>query len=251
MNCHKKSDREIAEFIMIFTGQPYENLVDEELLFVLELNNITTSTTYFENESTAIIDQRNALVSPLANWNSNDGKMSISTNYSLVKTVGSNKYFLVWATATWLDFPLLRMTDVFALNSTGTYDDSYTPNANYKQQFMCDDCGTTTRLRIVTGNILSNDGAELKYKNLFPYIELNPIVAKCISCNKLAEDKSFSAHIKYQIITTGPANIQAGYAHKTFGLSSIGVSLGFESFGFSASFDTHFDEYIAEAVTLI
>lgn len=61
-----KTDREIAEFIMMYTGNDYENLLDEELLFVLDLNYITTTTTYFEEKDEMIIDRRNNFVSPLA-----------------------------------------------------------------------------------------------------------------------------------------------------------------------------------------
>lgn len=249
-NLSEKTDREIAEFIMMYTGQPYENLMDENLLFVLDLDNISTSTSYLTSDS-EITDQRYQTIQPRDVWSSNDGKMQITTNSSLKHTDSNGKHYLIWSTANWIDFPITRMTDTFVLYSSGVFDDAYAEYASYTQSFYCDDCAkTTTRVRIVSKDDPSEDTAELKYATYVPYLEFNPIVARCLACNRLATDVSLSAFVQYQTIVGSPINIQAGYAHKYVGIGSVGISIGKKGFSFSASPTVYYTDYTARALTL-
>ncbi|MBQ4348586.1 MAG: hypothetical protein IJC79_03110 [Clostridia bacterium] len=245
------TDAEIAQFIMLYTGQEQIVPIEDAYLFVLEFKSITTTKTYIS--TTSVTDDRENIATPLASWESNDGAMTITTNYGLRKTVNGNKYFSVYANAWWEDFPFLRTTDVLAIGSNAVYDDSYDENGYVNQIFYCEDCKEfTTMYSSVSGDNRISGNAEMLYENLFPYIEFNSYTARCNNCNiGDVDDNMFNVFLNFGIIVPTVANIQAGYGHTTFGLTGISVSISADKvLSISGNFGTVVKDYIAEAVTV-
>lgn len=255
-NLPEKTDREIAEFIMMYTGQEYNNISDNELLFVLDFDNISTTTSIIvANENIKTIkDSRYSQISPLADWIATDNKIKLSTNYSITSTDGTYKYCTVWTRSSWLKFPLMRLTDKLALSTSATFDDSVKEEGSISQNFYCESCkGTRVENFAVSKTKPKNTNIELVYDNFVPHLKFSGYVAGCKNCSDggIPTDSLFSVFLKYGIIVNGVANIQSGYAYKTLGLGEASVGIDTDgSLSFSAPITAKYTYYTARAVTV-
>lgn len=246
------SELNIAEFIMQYTQQEYEGLPDDQILSILEFDNITSTCSYvrIDNNGTSHVSPVDAL--PYASWTSNDGYMKITTNYSYDKSVGNNKYYVVWATANWIKMPAVRMEDSFTLGTSGTFDDSYSEFAYVTQNSHCANCPKDiSNYREVSSTDLSDDDLELKYSSYTPYITFDLSEPRCSSCVGPTGNTMILCYLKYRISCTGNVNVQATYAHKTFGIGDITLSVSTSGIpDFSVPFGTTITEYTARAITV-
>lgn len=248
------SDYDIAIFILQYTGQSYEGLPEGEILNILTLNNLTTSSSYItvkEDGSTTISNDDVVLYD---DWLSNDGYMKITTNYSYIKTVGREKYYQVMGMATWLKYPAMALQDTFVVGTNGTFDASYSEYANVNQRFKClNSCETpfTYLTRSVTRTNPTDLDLSLTYKSFVPVMNFIPHGPRCNSCPGPSVHDMFHAYLRYGVLADESINIQAGYAHKTFGIGNI--SVGIDATGapnFSIGITGTISEYIARPITI-
>lgn len=252
------SDIDLAKFIMEFTEQNSEGLPENEILDMLEYDNISTSNVYLLVDEQGMVEElskEEALIAMAADWTSTDGVMQITTSSTKTKTSGSQKYFTVWAHATWLKINVNKMSDVFVLGTNAFFNDAFTEQGNVNQTFVCQNgCSRqTTRYRSVNANSTVDADLVMNYDNFVPCLYFDNIDTRCDYCTSGSSAKctSFSAYIKYGIIAEGTANIQAAYGHKTFGFGNISVAISATglpvlSIGAGGSMKS----YTARAVTL-
>lgn len=248
------SDYELAISIYEYTGQEYAGLPESIILDILDLNNISTTSTYITVDQNGTSQTYSSDAVPYAVWNSSDGYMKITTNYSLLSTSGSEKHYQVWAIANWIKYPAMALQDAFVLGTNGTFDDSYEEFASVNQTFKCTvgcQYPYTYLNRGVSPTSLTDGDLQLEYKNYVPVIHFIPYSPKCSNCQGPASDEFFMAYIRYGVVTNKSVNIQAGYAHKTLGIGDISVGIdatGLPSFSISPA--GLISEYIARPVTI-
>lgn len=249
------SDYEIASFILEYTNQCSEGMPESEVLLMLEYDNISTTTQYLKatEEGFLEISEEEALLSPFDTDTSNDGYMQLTTNFTQTGTSGSNKLFAVWTTAKWLKYPAIALEDVLALGTNGTFNSNYSEYGYVYQTFQCTSgCTTKTyRNRYVTSTNTVDEDLEMEYKGYTPYLRFLPISPRCDYCDGGSKDYSFTAYLRYGLITSDSCNVQAAYCHKTFGIT--GISMSIDSLGapsFSVGAGTTKTDYIARAVTV-
>ena len=247
------SDYEIAVFLMEYTYQNYNNLPEEEILHFLTYDNVTTTSSYIavnDEGNFFLPDASHVLSSP---WPTPDGYMEITTSYSYRKTVGQEKYYEVWARAVWLRYPAIALEDAFVLGTSGTFDDSYNEFGSVVQVFECLSGCTrnTTRSRSVSNTTPEDFDLTMTYGSSYvPELHFFPISPCCDYCPGQSRDSSFVTYIRYGMIADESVNIQAGYAHKTFGVGNISVVIDVAGApSFSAGLST-VTEYIARPVTV-
>ena len=251
-SCPYLSRYEIATFLMEYTRQDYDGLSENEILHFLTYDNITTSTSYIVIDENGEQFISNTEYSPYADWTSNNGNMKITTNYSYRKTVGNEKYYEVWARASWINFPDLSTQDAFVLGTTGTFDDSFSEYGSVSQLFECTSGCTrlTSLFRSVSNTKTTDEDLELRYDCFVPELHFIPFSPHCEFCAGGSTDYSFTVYVRYGMIADETVNIQAGYAHKTVGLGDISVGIdatGTPSFSVGRGSVT---EYIARPVTV-
>lgn len=248
------SDYEIATFLLDYTNQEYHDLPTDQILIFLTYDNITISNSYIrvDGEGDTHISSIEAI--PYSDWESTDGYMKISTGYTHKKTVGKEKYYTVWARATWIKFPAIALQDAFAIGTTGTFDDSFDEFATVSQTYFCPKCNnrlTFENRRVTKASPVDYD-LSLNYNNFVPAINFEALVPRCDLCHEHAKDHYFSAYLTYGVIADTSVNIQAGYGHTTIGLGDVSISIdnnGTPSFSI-AGFKSHVVPYVARAVTL-
>lgn len=100
------SDYDLAKFIIDFTGQDSAAVPEKEALMMLEYDNISVSTSFakVDNNGFSEIPRDEALIAPLAIWDSADGYMRLDTGFTKTSTSGTTKKFNVWVIATWLKY---------------------------------------------------------------------------------------------------------------------------------------------------
>ena len=234
------TELELALFVMEYTLQDPAGLSEEMILRHLEYDNITTSVEYvYVNENgESVSSEYDAL--PYATYHSTDGYMKIETSYTYRYTSGANKYYSVWARATWLKFSPVHWTDAFCLSKYNAIrDSSFGYYASVSQTFECRTCGETTdNYRSVTNNSRVDDDLEIQISNGVPYIVFDHTEAYCDNCssNAICLDEYFSAYLNYSIYNNTNMEIFASYAHQT-----IGVNTGELDVSISQSGDISFD----------
>lgn len=247
------SDRDIAAFILEYTGRDSDEISDEQILRILGQDNVTVSTDYI----IVYKDGRSCTLSedllPSASWNSVDGYMKLTTGYSYKKTGSGKNYYDVSATARWLKYPSAYLEDVFILGTNGMFDDSVSETGEIHQVFTCNICQHKTDMeRSVDQYSQIDQDLELKYGSYVPLLKFVPYDYQCAQCGSYDTISSlYTVSVSYGIFAVGGANIQAGYAHKTFGISGIDVSVspaGVPSF--STTLGTRMTPYVARAVTV-
>ena len=249
------TDIEIANFIMEYTGHKYRFPTDATDLFVLDFKSVTTTVEmHFDS---VVEDDSIDIITPRATWESDNHAMTIVTSCALTESIGTKKKYTIYANAYWNEdgFPAMRLEDTFAVAHSAVYDDSVNEGGSFDQIFYCNKCGEyTTRSYSVTGDYTTDGTLKLKYADFAPYIAFNSFLKRCDYCViGSPEDVYFGAFLHYGIIVnSGNANVQAGYAHKTFGPEdsvSVGVSSD-KILSFSANFGTIIVDYTAEPVTI-
>ena len=249
------TDIEIANFIMEYTGHKYRFPVDATDLFVLDFKSVTTTVEmHFDSR---VEDDSINIIKPRATWESDNHAMTIVTSCALTKSVGTKKNYTIYANAYWNEdgFPTMRLEDTFAVAHSAVYDDSVSEGGSFDQVFYCDKCGEyTLRSYSVTGDNKTEGTLKLKYADFAPYIAFNSFVKRCDYCAiGSPKDAYFGVFLYYGVIVnSGNANVQAGYAHKTFGPDDS-VSVGISSdriLSFSANVGTIIVDYTAEPVTI-
>ena len=249
-------DYDIAKFILNYTGQCSDGMPESEVILMLDYDNISTSTQYIkvtEEGSAVEISPEEFLIAPVDVWISNDGYMQLTTNVSHVSTSGSNKYFSVWTTAKWLKYPAIAIEDVLVLGTNGTFDSNCSEYGYVYQTFRCTSGCTdrTYRNRYVSKTNTVYEDLEMEYKGYTPYLRFVPIAPRCDYCDGGSRDYSFTAFIRYGVITSSTCNVEAAYCHQTIGITGVDVSI--DSMGspsFSFGLGCVGTDYIARAVTL-
>lgn len=248
------SDIDLAEFILNYTNQEYEGLTEECILEALGYKQIATSSQYLRtNENGNVIVSNYPLLMANGDYTSPDGYMNLQTTYSLTKTVNSNKYYSVVATAKWLRYPAVCIEDGLTLGTNANFDDSYNDAGCVYQTFKCNSCGNYTyRDRSVTTSSTVDDDLTLNNgTNFLPYLTFSPLSPTCDHCSASASvDSYFIAQLRCGIVTTGIANVQAGYSHETVGVGGLSVVVGASGVTPSFSGGVIRTDYIARACTI-
>ena len=246
------SENELATFLLKYTGQDYEAVPEEEYLKCLSYDNITVSSSYVRVDQEGNSQVLDNDVLPYATWESTDGYMRITTIYSYDKTVGSKKYYVIAATAKWLNYPLVALGDAFALGTTGTFDSTYNEGGKVSQKYYCSVCDKTiTKNRSVSSSDTSDGDLKMKYDSNLPSLTFTPKQPVCSTCNKTGTHKLFTAYLTYRIRISDDATIYAAYGHKTVGAGSIDVSYSDKKISFASSVvGTKITNYSARPVTI-
>ncbi len=253
-NYPKIADYDIARFLMQYTQQDCEGLPEDVVLSILEYDNITVSTSYVRIDADGNSYALNDNCLPIDDYTSNDGYIKFTTTYSNTKTVGKQKYYNVFGSATWLKYPAMRLRDCFVVGTNGTFDDSVSEKGNVIQSFKCIRCGAITyKTRTVTKSKRVDNDLNLKYDSGVPELHFDALsTQKCSSCDGFTEDYSFTLFISYGVIASEAKNIQASYGHQTVGFKNdISVSIsGDGTASLSASVGTLIETYTARPVTM-
>ena len=212
------SDYDLAVYILQYTDQEITGLSEEEVLSFLAYDNITTSSCYVGIDGMGNTYVSHDAAMPAKDRSPSDSDIKISTSYSHLKTDRAEKYYSVWATASWLQYPAVCVQDVFTLGTTGVFDDSYHETGSVTQHFYCRSCrNTTVRKRSVSAAAPVDNDLTLGYARFVPVLYFEPIAPRCDYCGGGgAKDAVLSTCIRYGIIADDNVNIRAGYAHKTF-----------------------------------
>lgn len=247
-------DLTIAKFVADYFNMDTTYMPDERILQIIQYNNLSISqdNIYQLKDGTILCTDIDDPV-PYSVWNSSDGYMTIQTWSIYEKTVNGEDYFLVSADAKWYNFPKMRLEDKFVLGTNATFDDSYTEYGSAKQVFYCSNHAVETTISpYVTKNNLTSGDLRMEYESFVPVLCYNSRLPYCsYGDSDYSSDRTFYTSIGYRIITNGSANIQAGYAHKTVGVTGVSVSISADGApGFSAGIGTVFTPYIARAVTV-
>ena len=222
------TDYEIALYIRQYTKQIYEGLSEAEIVEILLLDNITTSVEYVTVDELGNVMSLNSGILP--RWIDSTRTIEITTSYSYRKTVGNEKYYKIWASATWLDKPTVAIKDVFGLGTSGTFDSGYTAKASVYQTLQCLN-GCTSKTydnRSVQANDEVDGDLKMHYAAGVPTIEYVPANASCSYCLRNTKCTYLSTYIEYGMITDESVNIQAGYGHS---IVNCNVSISFDYTG--------------------
>ena len=250
-NYEEITDYEIALYIRKYTKQIYEGLSEAEILEILLLDNITTSVEYVTVDSLGNVSNMRTGIRPY--WIDSSQTIEITTSYSYRKTVGSEKYYKIWASATWLDKPMVAIKDVFGLGTAGTFDSNYTVKASVYQTLQClNGCSNKTYdNRSVQAHNEVDDDLKMLYTGGFPHIEYVPANAVCSYCLRNIKCTYLSAYIEYGMITNQSVSIQAGYGHS---IVSCNASISFGVNGkpsITPTVSTKCVPYVALPVTVV
>lgn len=146
------SDLMLAEYIIAYTGLFYEDCTDSKKLEVLDfvevrktvqiikMSELADSTLTSNNLTTS-----NSPIMPAAVWENDN--MRITTTCGVGTKVGNDTPYVIKATAEWLIFPTMRLTDTFAIAYGGTFDDSYNITAKYYHTEFCVHCESSPVIR--------------------------------------------------------------------------------------------------------
>ena len=255
------NSEELPDNILVETADFFEIAVQEEYLQVTPNGSVPVS----EMEAMSAIQSdfiSNDTISPMANWTSSDGYMSIETTYSLSKTSGNKKYYVVSAKANWLKEPAFTLKDVICISNTATFDDSYNDFTYYKQSHSCYRNGMLHN----TSNKSSHkyaDGSGQGSMVEFFYNSTNGVGARvdiqgygCANAGEPGqhtfEMNYMEAYIRYRIIcnTGNSYNIQGAYSHAEMGVGSIGLSISSGGVGISFSYAGSKSDFKARPVTI-
>lgn len=275
------SDIELAEYVMDYTGQSYDNLSDEIILETLDFLEISTVEQIFRAKEDGTVEEltpaeveillANSDVSPAASWESDDGYIQITTTASK-GTKGSNGTpFTLSGTATWLKYPSFRFTDTFAIVYGGTFDDSYIITSTFNETGKCSECGATFKWSETEKYGPESSNKDPHFIQNSDLIELDfaqshAIGTKCdlktISCMHLAglgtpvnmaETTKLTTTIRFRILTSDTTEARAAYAHtKLSGKITIGGSVSASGVTptFSGVLNIIYSKYTAAPVTL-
>ncbi len=249
------SDYQIAEFIVSYTNQEISLENEDNVQFVLGLDNIHTTVEIIDLEDGNVQESVPAgIFSPDDTWISNDNKMKITTSYSYQFNNSNGDYYLVWSTANWITIPTV-WEDVFVIGSNATFDSTYNESGNVTIKDKCDEtsCGaTSTFISSVNANSTTNGNTQLQYASGYPYLRFSEGGHICTTClSENVHRTKFSVYYQYRVIANGTKMLYPVYAHKKLALSSlsVGISLdGTPSIG--GSLGVLFKKYEARGVTL-
>lgn len=255
------NSEELPDNILVETADFFEIAVQEEYLQVTPNGSVSVS----ETQAMSAIQSRfiaNDTISPMAYWTSSDGYMAIETTFSLSKTSGNKKYYVVSAKANWLKEPTFTLKDVICISNTATYDDSYNDYAYYKQSHSCYRNGSLHN----TSNKFSDkyaDGSGQGSMVEFFYNSTNGVGARVdiqgYGCSGSGDPGQHTyamhymeAYIRYRIIcnTGNSYNIQGAYSHAEMGVGSIGLSISAGGAGISFSYAGSKSDFKARPVTI-
>lgn len=270
-------EAEIGKFLIRYTGQgSADDLPTDILVETTTFSEITVQEEYLKvdsNGETMSVTRTEALrnsalakagispISPRASWTSDDGYMKIQTSYSLSKTSGNKKYYVISAKANWLKHPAFVFKDVICIANTATYDDSYNDYAYYKQSISCGSSDSNIHCTEESMSEKYADGTGSGVTLLYPSV--NGAGAR-VDLKQFVCDKGenpgihntkmnyMEAYIRYRIIcTTGKSyNIQGAYSHAELGIGSIGLSISAKGASISFSFAGSKSDFFARPVTI-
>ena len=240
------SEYDIACFLVDYTGLDYRALPEEDIYDYLEINEMYSSNTSFTNV-------QESEIMPSAIWDSPDGMMTITTNYTYLETLNNGlDSYKVYAMATWLEYPRFRLNDCLTIGHNAYYDDDIEVTGKVTFEIYCDLCDLNRYEVCEVDTTNQEDGfTELKFQTMAPSLHFDLPNDKCEEC-LFEQDVYFVAFLRYGILADTVANIQTGYAHKLVGVGkpSVGMDInGTPSFGVTAGMQI--EEYIAEPVTVM
>lgn len=253
------SDYDLARFVMDYTEQYYsENMSESTVLETLTYLETTVNHEIIANLEETLNAQEQGVM-PADEWISNDGHMKITTTASR-QNVNLQTRYVIKATATWLVTPSVYDRDVFVLTSTAAFDETYVEEAYFEHNEYCTTHNhALSQFYYVDGeNRVDNDTngtTEILYESGYPGIAFDTMIY-CDQSDVYSVDPDqteITAHIQYRVIPAEgePANAQASYSHKTFGLGDISWSLGADGLTPSFSIVGTTDDYFARPITLL
>lgn len=252
----------MSKAVLDYTEQDYSTLDDNVILETLDFSEISTVDQVYrtkEDGTTELLSPEEANIildtplDTLASWESDDGYMKLTTSASKGSKTSYGTPFTLSCTATWLKFPVFRLTDTLAIVYTGTFDDSYMITSTFNELGKCSECGKTfkwseTEKYGPEGNrpphfIENSDMIELDFN------QANAIGTKCdlkiISCvhlvglgspaNMATTTRMFST-IRFRILCDKTGEARAAYAHTKLA-GSVSISGSISGSGVTPSFN--------------
>ncbi len=262
------NDIDIAKFILDYSKKDYSNFSDDMILEAISYKEIYVSEEYIkvtdygeveylskeEAEKAIRLEKINENLSR-ASWTSPNGYMKITTTASHNKTSGNKKYYIIDSKATWLQMPVCFFKDVFVLNHTGTYDDSYTGTGYLSETLNC--CTSSKNYKDTATTAKNGSNVVFEYPNTnVAAIRFGLVSSSGYTCNRITSGShsravsGIESYIKYRIIVNSgsSANVQGAYCHKQVSVGSIGIGITSGSVSFSLAGSKK--EYKASPITI-
>lgn len=273
------SDLDLAKTVLEYTNQDYSSLSDEIILETLDFSEITSIDQFFRTKEDGSVEELsseevqailNNSITPLADWSSDDGYMKMTTNASKGKKTNYGTPFTLSCTATWLKYPVFRLTDTLAIVYGGTFDDSYTIYSTFNETGKCSKCGKTFNWNETESYGSDSSNSKPHFIKNSDMIELDFAQAqaigarydlKVISCvhpvggttANFADTTKISSYIRFRVLCGSTTEARAAYAHtKLAGKVTISgsVSASGVSPSFGGTLDIIASKYTAAPVTL-
>ena len=241
------SDLMLAEFIITYTGLFYEDCTDSKKLEVLDFVEVRKTVQIIKmSELTDSMLASNNLVNsnssimPAAVWENDD--MRITTTCGVGTKVGDDTPYVIKATAEWLVFPTMRLTDTFAIAFGGVFDDSYNITAKYYHTEFCAHCESSPVIRTyevygpdTTGEprlLFESDYIDLYFSQdnaigmKFPTNRIgcyHTSSAGSVGTTSYAYTTMMQVSLEFRVLVPSTTAARATYVHKTFGVTDVTI----------------------------
>lgn len=271
-------DIDLAKAVMERTGQDYTNMSDELILENLDFTEITSTEAVYhllENGTVEILTPAEAAqiidnpAAPMAEWTSEDGYLKLTTFANAGSKISNETPYTLSCTATWLKFPVWRLTDTLAIVYGGAFDDDYTITSTFNETGKCSYCGRT--LSWSGTESYGKDGtSSAHFIKTSDLIELDfaqsqaigtKLDLKAVSCMhpvdqtaaNFAQTTKITGYIRFRVLCDSTTEARAAYAHTKLA-GSVTISGSVSSSGVSPTFGGALDiiaaKYCAAPLTL-
>lgn len=206
------SDYDLAIFLRYFTGQSTDNLPEKEILNILQYDNISLSSAYFQikyNGAVQEISRQDAFTA------SADSLIKITTGLSLIQTDDEMNYYTIWTSADWPAGNPHNQENTLVLSNNATFNSEYEEQGIVQSAYTCPDCGQTTyKTRNVNSQNTADADLYLEYNSFAPFLRFKSLKTKCANCpaHYIPQAASCHAYLECGIIAADNVQIQAGYA---------------------------------------
>ena len=222
-------DRQLAGFIVEYTKQELPVDCENNIEFILSLDNIHTATEEFTagNNRHELVKYHLFRGSDI--WNSSNGKIRITTSFSYHNTVNGEDIYYIWSTAKWLTIPVSFIEDVFVLGTTAIFDSNYAESGSLSITNHCNNCGSTNVVsRSVTPSSPYYGNLNLEYAFGYPYLRFSDTGHICNNCLSTYTTRTgFQTNYIYRVITASSAMIYSSYGTQILSVTGLSVSFNY------------------------
>ena len=223
--------------------------VDEET-FYQHVNEVRQKETGFDS-GTSLYSYR-SMSEPLPEEQWTDGCLLVKENaYKIPRysNLPGRDVFIIRATAEWVTYPIFKGSDRLAIASAGQKDNNYSPDALAYYDY-CDWGQVSEVFQYVEQDYPQVPGMKLIHDSIYG-VSVNFDLEPIDDPDRLTYKKLKQISLWYGITTQNDVTSQASYAHATYGLGGISVSLGPEGISFSAPITQGWQEFRLPSFTLL